>query len=276
MKSRKVQVGATRCDCDDGRRPDCGRYTPAQVAWALRTVIGEQLPFSGESWWPHPSGRLDLNRAVPMGGFARARTCKGLRASVRQDEWHLVFAQPLDHFELDLLSRLRQADGVLWLPFGHPGLEPIGAIGNSMTSDRPEYLLIERFPVAKPAVRLARDQQLESFQDLERCFETEGSRRSASLTGRLSHDRSDQVVRQHMSPDLLAHELRRLATQDVHREDVLDRPPIEFHVPASAIELSEVIPGGLLGVQQRRRDDEAPDPKAALLDPSVASSASST
>src|SRR6202020_790343 len=102
------------------------------------------------------------------------------------------------------------------------------------------------------------------------CFETDRSRRSASLTGRLSHDRSDQVVRQHMSPDLLAYELRRFATQDVHLEDVLDGPPIEFVVPAGAIELSEVIPGVLLGVQQRRRDDEAPDPKAALLDPDAA------
>lgn len=124
--------------------------------------------------------------------------------------------------------------------------------------------------MAKATVRLVRDQRLKRFQDLERCLETDGSRCNAISAGRLSHDRVDQVVRQDVGPDLLADKLRRLATQDVHLKDVLDRPPIEFNVPASTIELSEVVLGKHIRVQQRRGDHQATDPKAPLLDPHAA------
>jgi hypothetical protein len=92
------------------------------------------------------------------------------------DEWHLDSAKPLEHFEFDLLPRLRQAVVVLWPAFGHAGLKAIGAIGDAVRGDRPEHRLIEPFSVADAAVRLACNHWLKRFEDLERRLEADGSR----------------------------------------------------------------------------------------------------
>ena len=101
------------------------------------------------------------------------------------DECRLDFSNSLDHIEFDLLPRLRQAVVVLWPAFGHAGLETVGAIGDAVPSDRPEHLLIERFPVAEAAARLACNQGLKRLEHLKRCLDANRSRRGAILTGRL-------------------------------------------------------------------------------------------
>ena len=40
----------------------------------------------------------------------------------------------------------------------------------------------------------------------------------------LGHDRADEIVGQDMRPDLLSHQLRCLAAQDIHLHRLLERP----------------------------------------------------
>ena len=61
-----------------------------------------------------------------------------------------------------------------------------------------------------------RDERLEGFQCLQRSFEAQRSRLNAVFLRSLRHDRANQVVRQQVSPDFLANQLRSLASDDIH------------------------------------------------------------
>src|SRR5215472_12164689 len=117
---------------------------------------------------------------------------------------------------------------------------------------------------------LLADHWLKGLQHLERRLETDGSRRDFVLACRLSHDRTDQVVRQDVRPNLLADKFWRLAAQQIHLESDLDRPQIELLVPASAIDLSKIVLGVPVGIEQRRGDDQAANAKARSLDADAA------
>jgi hypothetical protein len=133
------------------------------------------------------------------------------RASVSSDEWRVDFPKSLDHFEFDLPSRLCQAVVVFRPSFRHAWLEAVGAIGDSVLGDGPQHLLIQGFQVFDSTMCLLADHGLKGHQHLERRLETDGSRRDSVLAGRLSHDRTDQVVSQDVRPNLLADQLWRLA-----------------------------------------------------------------
>src|SRR5262249_28833302 len=78
---------------------------------------------------------------------------------------------------------------------------------------------------------LLADHWLKGIQHLERRLETDGSRRDFVVACRLSHDRTDQVVRQDVRPNLLADKFWRLAAQQIHLESDLDRPQVELRLP---------------------------------------------
>ncbi len=82
------------------------------------------------------------------------------------------------------------------------------------------------------AIALRGDQRLKGFQGLNGALEADGSGLDVVLGRGLSKNRADQIVSQDVRPDFLPHEFRRLATQDVHLHGLIERPQIEFGVPA--------------------------------------------
>jgi hypothetical protein len=56
-----------------------------------------------------------------------------------------------------------------------------------------------------------------------------------------SHDCAEQVVRQQVSPNLFVNHLGRLATQDVHLHDRLDRADIEFATPPPFKQIADLL-----------------------------------
>jgi hypothetical protein len=93
-----------------------------------------------------------------------------------------------------------------------------------MAGDRIQQPLVQ-IP-AEGGVTLAAqgDHGLERLERLQRALETDGPRLEPVPTGRLGHDRADQVVRQDVGPQFLPDQLRRLAPQHVHLEHLLERP----------------------------------------------------
>ena len=114
------------------------------------------------------------------------------------------------------------------------------------------------------------DHRLEGFQRLDRSLEADRSRFDAVFAGGLGDDRADEIVGQDVRPDFLPDQFRCLAAQDVHLQRLFQRPQIELGVPARAIELCQIVLGELVGVQQRRGDDEGLGAKAGLLDSDAA------
>ena len=81
----------------------------------------------------------------------------------------------------------------------------------------------------------------------------------------LCHDRADQVISEDMGPDLLPHQLRRLAAQDVHLQRNLDRSQIKFVVPPGTIQIGQVALGKLVGVEQGCYHDDGLGAKSRLF-----------
>lgn len=110
-----------------------------------------------------------------------------------------------------------------------------------------------------------RNQRVEGFQRLDRPLETDRSRFDAVFGGGLSHDRTDQIVGQNVRPEFLPDKFRCLASQDIHLHRLFQRSQIKFGVPSRTIELREIVLAELLGIEQRRGDDEYLHTKARLL-----------
>jgi len=113
---------------------------------------------------------------------------------------------------------------------------------------------------------LESDHGLEGFERLNRSLETDRSRLDVVFDGRLSRDRTYEIVSQNMRPQFLADKFRCLAAQDAHLQRLLERSQIQLGVPARPVELREIVLGEFACIQQRRDDDEGPDAKAWLLD----------
>lgn len=86
-----------------------------------------------------------------------------------------------------------------------------------------DQVSIKLFSVRESAVFLAGNHGLKGFESLKRGLEADGSWGNVMLDCRLGHDGADQVVIQHMRPNLLPNELGGFATQDVHLQGELDR-----------------------------------------------------
>jgi hypothetical protein len=104
-----------------------------------------------------------------------------------------------------------------------------------------EKLLIERSTEGCIALTLDGDERLEGLQRLDRSFEADRSRLKKVVKRGLSHDGPDEIASEDVRPDLLAHQLGRLASQRIHLQRLLQRPQIEFRVPAERIEFCKVL-----------------------------------
>ena len=130
-----------------------------------------------------------------------------------------------------------------------------------------EQVSIQLLAVRESAISLAGNHGLKGFESLKRCLEADGSWGNGMLDGGLGHDGADQVVSQHMRPNLLPNELGSFAAQDVHLQGDLDRPEIKFIVPSLAIQQRQILCGGLFGIEQCRHDDNDLGPESRLLHP---------
>jgi hypothetical protein len=92
------------------------------------------------------------------------------------------------------------------------------------------------------------DQWLKRFQCLNGSLEADGTGFESVLVCGLRDDGPDEIVSENVRPDLFAHEFRRLATQDVHLHRLLQRPQVEFSVPAGAVETCQIVSRHLLGI----------------------------
>ena len=117
-----------------------------------------------------------------------------MRCVGRADEWHLVFAQAFKYLTFDLFPGFREAVLVFRSSFRHAWLKAVGAIRDTVRGDGLQQLLVEFLSTVKTPVALVSNYQLESLEDLDRRLETDGSWLDVNLTGRLSHDRPDQIV----------------------------------------------------------------------------------
>ena len=181
-------------------------------------------------------------------------------------EWHVVLPNSFQHFTFEFVSGFHHSIVLLLSAFPLPWLKAIGPIGDSMRRDSVEQLIIETLAARPAAIALHGNQRLKGFQRLNGAFEADGARFEAMLGGGLRDDGADEIVRENMRPDFLPHEFRRLAAQDVHLHRLLQRPQIEFCIPAGAVETRQIAGGHLFGVQQRGDDEDGPTAESGLLD----------
>jgi hypothetical protein len=82
-------------------------------------------------------------------------------------------------------------------------------------------VLVELFSERSIVAALHGNHRLKSLQRLDRALETDRPRFETMLARGLSDNRANEVVGQDVGPDLLAHQFRRSAAQDVHLESLL-------------------------------------------------------
>ena len=140
--------------------------------------------------------------------------------------------------------------------FSQPRFIPVGSIGDAVVGDRIEQVLVEDLAEGRVVFALESNHRLKGFERLDRSLEADRSRFDAVFGCGLSHDRADEIVGQDVRPDFLPDQFRCLAAQDVHLQRLFQRSQIKLRVPASTIELREIVFGELVCVQQRRGDDE--------------------
>ena len=96
-------------------------------------------------------------------------------------------------------------------------------------------------------------QRLESFQGLDRCLEADSSWENVVLDSCLSHDRSNQVVCENVSPDLFPDQFWSLASQFFVRKprfSILTRTSLTERESGNASYVSLSIVRGFIGLGQ--------------------------
>ncbi len=88
-----------------------------------------------------------------------------------------------------------------------PRLKAIGPIGDSVTSNGVQQVLVEGDAEGGIAMALASIHRLKGFQRLQRTFEADGARFNLVPCGGLRHEGANQVVRQDLRPELLSDQL---------------------------------------------------------------------
>jgi len=101
------------------------------------------------------------------------------------------------------------------------GSKRFGRPANTVSNDGVEQVLVEMIAEHSVMPALHGYHRLKRFQRLNRSLEADRPWFEAMLARGLSDDGADQVVGQDMGPDLLSHELRRPAAQDVHLQRLL-------------------------------------------------------
>ena len=159
-----------------------------------------------------------------------------VRDKGRTAEWHVDLLNSVQHFTFEFVPRFHHAIVFLLPAFSLSWLKAIRPVGDSVSSDSVEQLLVEITPVCPVTVTKRGDQWLKRFQCLNCSLEADGTRFDMVLVGSLRDDGANEIVSEDVCPDFLPYEFRRLATQDVHLHRLLQGPQIEFGVPASTIE----------------------------------------
>jgi hypothetical protein len=137
------------------------------------------------------------------------------------DEWHLLVPNSIGHIAFSFVSRLDESEVFLSVPFSSSRLEAIRSISDTMSNDGVEQVLVEMFAERSIVAALHGNHRLKCFQRLDRAFETDRPRFETMLGRGLSDDGADEIVGQDVGPDLLSHQLRRSAAQDVHLQGLL-------------------------------------------------------
>lgn len=139
-------------------------------------------------------------------------------------EWHVDLSDWFEHIESGFASRFVEEVVPAEPPYSFARLESIGAIADSVHGHAPQYFLVE-LPSKRFVASCSKGNNgLKGFERLDRSNEIDGARLDFVPAGRLCHDRSNEIVRQDMSPDFLSDQLRRFAAQNSHPLRDLDRP----------------------------------------------------
>ena len=84
--------------------------------------------------------------------------------------------------------------------------------------------MIEHYAMRTPSTLLVVNESLKLPKELNGTLEADRSRLNVVLRCGLRHDRADEIVSENVRPNLFAHQLRRLAAQNVHLQGL-------FHIP---------------------------------------------
>src|SRR3984885_15935527 len=98
---------------------------------------------------------------------------------------------------------------------------------------------------------------MKGFQGLNFSLEANCSWLDAVLGSSLRHDRTDQIGGQDVRPDFLADQFWRFAAQHVHLQRAFECSQVEFCIPTRPVELSKIVLGKRVDVEQCCGDDEA-------------------
>ncbi len=90
----------------------------------------------------------------------------GHRVTGRFDEWHLDILNSFEHLAFDHVPRLKHRIVFLRPPFSQSRFDSIWTVGNSMSCDRVEHLLVETLPSRSITLTLNGDQRLKRFECL--------------------------------------------------------------------------------------------------------------
>ena len=137
-------------------------------------------------------------------------------------EWHVDLRKSVQHFTFEFVPGFHHPIVFLLPAFSLSWLKAIRPIGDSVSSDSVEQLLVEISSVRHVTVTVRGDQRLERFQRLNRSLEADGTRFDMVLVGSLRDDGANEIVSEDVCPDFLPHQLWRLATQDVHLQRLLE------------------------------------------------------
>jgi hypothetical protein len=127
------------------------------------------------------------------------------------DEWHLVLANSFEYGQFSLVPGQFEFGVSLRSSLPISRLESVRSISDAMKCDGLQQLLVKGVSEGR-ATSLKVDQRMKRFQRLQRPFEADRSRLDSALCRRLGHDRADEIVGEHVRPDLLMDKFRRLAS----------------------------------------------------------------
>src|SRR6478736_9320629 len=110
----------------------------------------------------------------------------------------------------------------------------------------------------------ALDDRLKGLKCLNRALEADRARQLVMDGRGLGHDGANKVISQDVRPDLLSHQLWRLAAKFMHLQSAFDRTQIKLIVPTRTIESCQVVGSSLLVIEQRRYGHDRLGAKARL------------
>ena len=150
--------------------------------------------------------------------------------------------------------------------FQQSWFKSVRPIGDPLTGDAVEQLMIEQHSMNCASMLLVIDQPLKLFEELKRPLEANRSWLNLMFRCCLRHDHTDEIVSENVRPNLLTHEFRCFATQDIHLQSLFHRTQVKLGIPTRSIEFTNFLFGKLLGIEKRRDHNDCLGLKASFLD----------